>query len=179
MLEVERAGYSVFEVFYCNILITGEDISNISMYDYLREPSDWLVPLLLFRRTEDRLVTKSLSSVSSASWPDEKWPLSLFLLFPRLNSERLPAGSSEALWPVRGRKSCCEARCELPGLPMVGNMAIAGLPMAGDMAVKDEAVEVAVLLRERRLNTELRFPECERSRCSGEGISPYEDASEH
>lgn len=44
---------------------------------------------------------------------------------------------------------------------------------------KDELAGVAVLLLERSVNTELLFPNTPRSRCSGEGMSPYVDESEY
>ena len=48
----------------------------------------------------------------------------------------------------------------------------------GTNEANDDVVEETVLLRERRLNTELLFPERTRVLCSGEGISLNEDASE-
>jgi hypothetical protein len=50
--------------------------------------------------------------------------------------------------------------------------------MFGDSDTKDDVVEVVVLLLDRNVNTELLFPEWIRSLYSGEGISPYEEASE-
>ena len=44
---------------------------------------------------------------------------------------------------------------------------------------EDESAGVAVLLLERSVNTELLFPNTPRSRCSGEGMSPYVDGSEY
>ena len=48
----------------------------------------------------------------------------------------------------------------------------------GVRETKDEVVEVAVLLLERRLKTELLFPVSGRWRRSDEDMSPYEDASD-
>lgn len=49
----------------------------------------------------------------------------------------------------------------------------------GASDTKDEVVEVAVLLLDRRLKTELLFEADVGVCCSGEGTSPQEDASEH
>ena len=51
--------------------------------------------------------------------------------------------------------------------------------MAGEIDTNEDAVDVAVLLLERRLNTELRFPGNGLSLCSGEGSSEKDDVSEH
>jgi hypothetical protein len=48
----------------------------------------------------------------------------------------------------------------------------------GTDETNDDVVEEVVLLRERRLNTELLFPRRIRVLCSGEGISLNKDASE-
>ena len=68
---------------------------------------------------------------------------------------------------MRERTSCDDRREELSVLVIVEVC-----------ERKDELAGAAVLLLERSVNTELLFPSTPRSRCSGEGMSPYVDESE-
>jgi len=66
-------------------------------------------------------------------------------------------------------RTCCDDRREELSVPVIVEVC----------ERKDELVGVVVLLLERSVNTELLFPNTPRSRCSGEGMSPYVDESEY
>lgn len=99
---------------------------------------------LFLRNTDPLLAPASPSSISPMLKLVE--PLNLFAFFPR-NSDRRPWCMSMKLWPARWRKSWEDRRDEMSKAAMLAGMT--------DMV---EAVDVAVLLLERRLKTEARFP---------------------
>ena len=115
---------------------------------------------MLFRKTDVLLAAASMSSISGELNPGDREPLNLFPFFPR-NNDRRPVWSSMKLWPVRLRRSC-DDRCDELSCPTM---------LGGAMDTKDDAVDVAVLLLDRRLKTEVRFPAVDPVGRGGEGRS--------
>jgi hypothetical protein len=116
----------------------------------------WRVGLLPLRNTDVLLPEGSMSSISGELKPGDIEPLSRFPFLPR-KMERLLVERSMKLWPVILRRSCEDRRLSCSAM------------LGGLMDTKDDVVEVAVLLRDRKLKTELLLPEALPSRRSGEG----------